>query len=382
MSSSPDLGIADSKIDSVLVELMRPNKTDALSYVDGSAAPPLRYAHAVIDHRADENPYLQDILVGPLPVVNGTTKWEPLEYPYTRKTEGKIRNLDADTDIVYDEWLLGVSATVADITVDLWNATALGLDNDTIEIWGIDPLYQDGDRIMRWDTFWSFPLDVFDSETLLPMGLFFMSDVTGRDPSKWTVQGWYYNGVFYETTDAFRNAYWSGEVEKLGKNTDGPWAQTDQQGKIPPLDTTAPPVAVLPQGSRFNLDAENKYVEWMGWSFYIGFSRDTGMALFDIRFKGQRILYELGLQEALAHYAGMSANLLLIITVFVQAANMITRERSNAVSYGLPGYILWVRTFCFRAAQGLRLPGVRNIPQLEFLRLRDDTHSSQLDLPL
>lgn len=292
---------------SLLIELMRPNKTDALAYVDGGGALPARYAHAVIDHRADENPYIQDILVGPLPVVNGTTTWEPLEYPYTRKTEGKVRNLEADTDVVYDEWLLGVSATIADITLDLWNATALGLENDTIEIWGIDPLYQDDDRIMRWDTFWTIPSDVFDSETLLPMGLFFMSDVTGRDPSKWSVQGWYYNGIFYETTEAFRNAYWNGEVEKLGGSVDGPWAHTDQQGTIPPLDTMAPPIGVAPQGARFSVDAESKYVEWMGWSFYVGFSRDTGMALFDVRFKGKRILYELGLQEALAHYAGTFA---------------------------------------------------------------------------
>ncbi len=28
------------------------------------------------------------------------------------------------------------------------------------------------------------------------------------------------------------------------------------------------------------------------------------MRLFDIKYKGERIIYELGLQEAIAHYAG------------------------------------------------------------------------------
>lgn len=42
----------------------------------------------------------------------------------------------------------------------------------------------------------------------------------------------------------------------------------------------------------------------MDFSFYIAFSRDTGMTLFDIKYKGERIIYELGLQEAIAHYAG------------------------------------------------------------------------------
>ncbi|KAH7144289.1 copper amine oxidase [Dactylonectria estremocensis] len=302
LTTSEDAGSWDNTL--LLVELMRPNKSEALSYVDDSGVLPTRYARAVISHQADENLYFQDILVGPLPVVNGTTTWAPLEYPFTRKTGGKIRNLDADSDALYGEWLHQVSSTVADITLDLWNATALGLENDTLSIWGIDPVYQEEDRILRWDTFWSNPTSMFNVESMMPMGLFLMSDVSGRDVSKWSVQGWYYNGIFYETTEEFRTAYWSGEVEKLDGNWDGPWAETDRQGPIPPLDTMAPPVATAPQGARYSVDAERKYVEWMGWSFYIGFTRDSGMALFDIRYKGQRILYELGLQEALAHYAG------------------------------------------------------------------------------
>ena len=42
----------------------------------------------------------------------------------------------------------------------------------------------------------------------------------------------------------------------------------------------------------------------MDFSFYMGFTYNRGWAFYDIRHKGQRILYELSLQEALAHYAG------------------------------------------------------------------------------
>ena len=70
------------------------------------------------------------------------------------------------------------------------------------------------------------------------------------------------------------------------------------------MDDASPPIAVAPAGSRYSVDQEAKYVEWMNFSFYLSFSRDTGLRLFDIRHNGQRILYELGLEEALAHYAG------------------------------------------------------------------------------
>jgi primary-amine oxidase len=274
-------------------------------HIDSGASSPARYAHVIIDNRATVDPYFQDLLVGPLPLNNATATYEPLEYPYTRKTDGKVRNLGADDDdTLYSEWLYVIAAEVADITIDLWGGTPTGADNDTMDVWGIDPLWQDDGRIIRWDMFWNYPVDEFDAETLLPLGLYFKSDVTGRDPSQWKLEGWLYNNIFYETTEEFRTAYWSGAVPKLAANTEGDWARSDPQNPSFPYDSSYPPTAIAPSGSRFSVDSEQKYVEWMGYSFFIGFSRDTGMALYDIKYKGERILYELGLQEALAHYAG------------------------------------------------------------------------------
>lgn len=142
-----------------------------------------------------------------------------------------------------------------------------------------------------------------DSGTLLPLGLFFMSDITGRDPSQWKLEGWLYNGVFYETTDEFRAAVFAPGFEKIPVNVDGPQGSTDRAGDILPMDQLHPPTDVAPAGSRFSIDYEQKYVKWMDFEFYISFSRDTGMHLNDIKYKGERIIYELGLQEALAHYA-------------------------------------------------------------------------------
>lgn len=41
-------------------------------------------------------------------------------------------------------------------------------------------------------------------------------------------------------------------------------------------------------------------------SFYISSGRDLGMQLHNVMYKGERIIYELGLQEAVAHYASSS----------------------------------------------------------------------------
>ncbi|KAG4421066.1 hypothetical protein IFR04_005829 [Cadophora malorum] len=286
----------------LMIELMEPNKTDVLNYLENSGPLPSRYAHVIINHRASEEPVYQDLLVGPLPLQHDTVTSEPLTYPYTRKTEGKVRNLDAD-DETWQAWKANVSSTILDITLDLWNGSYLGLDNDTLVVFGIDPLWQD-DGITRWDQFWNSQESVQESLTLLPLGLYFTTNATGRDASKWTLDGWLYNSIFYETTEAFRAAYYSPGFVKNGANVDGSWAYSDQEGEIPALDTNFPPISIAPSGSRYFTDPDQNYVKWMDFEFYTSFSRDTGLSLHDIKYKGDRIIYELSLQEALAHYAG------------------------------------------------------------------------------
>ncbi|KAL1876689.1 hypothetical protein Plec18167_005097 [Paecilomyces lecythidis] len=285
----------------LLVELLQPNKSDALPYLNSEGPTPERYAKATIQFQATEEPYIQEWMVGPLPI-SDTSTLQPLNYLYNKGT-GTQRVYDADDDAL-DDFMNKIGASIADITLALWNGTAMGLDNDTMSIWGIDPLWHENGRIIYWSGFWNNPTSFYDSSTLLPLGLYVKTDITGRDPSKWSVQGWYYDGEFYPSTEAFRSAFYSPGFEKFGPNVDGSWAHTKQQGPELPYDEMAPPIPVLPQGARYGVDIEEKYVEWMDFSFYISFNRDTGMKLFDVKYKGERIVYEVGLQEALAHYAG------------------------------------------------------------------------------
>lgn len=262
---------------------MAPNKTDVLAYFDGTGPAPPRYAHVRLDNRATVDAHYADILVGPLPAQNGTTTWAPLDYPWTRKTSGKVRNLEADSDSIYTELLDKTGAEVADITQALWGegAVADGTENATMYLWGIDPLWDEDGHIVRWVQFWGTPTDDYDAGTLLPMGLYIKFDTTGRDASQWKLEGWYYNGIFYESTEEFRAAFESPDFERLPGGVEVESFRTKPQGTVPKYDTQYPPVMVAPSGPRYAVDAERKYVEWMDFSFYVGFTRDTGMALYD-----------------------------------------------------------------------------------------------------
>jgi len=130
-------------------------------------------------------------------------------------------------------------------------------------------------------------------------------DLTGDTADDWEVTGVLYNSIFYHSLSSFRAAIHKPGFIINGANTDGDWASTDRSG--PPLleDERFPPIPVAPAGSRYKIDAEKMYVEWMDFSFYIAFSRDTGVRMFDLRYRGERIVYELGIMEAMAVY-GMS----------------------------------------------------------------------------
>ncbi|RPA87874.1 copper amine oxidase [Ascobolus immersus RN42] len=301
LTKTEEAGNWDNTI--ALVELFLPNKTDALAYIDGKTDKlPERYAHVIVDMRATEEPYMQDLLVGPLPVDNATTTVQPLDWAFN-KGSAKARNYNADEDARY-AFMLEVTKSITDITEELWNITVTGEDTDGGSVWGIDPLWREEGRTIAWDQLWLSPTSEFDTGTILPSGFYIKSDITGRDPSKWKILGLLHDGIYYDTVEDFRKAFEAGKVKALPVNEDGPWGWSDPDGEGLLNDDLHPPVQIAPSGARYQLDKEEKYVEWMGFSFYIGFSRDTGMRLFDIRYKGERIIYELGLQEALAHYAG------------------------------------------------------------------------------
>jgi primary-amine oxidase len=74
-------------------------------------------------------------------------------------------------------------------------------------------------------------------------------------------------------------------------------------------------------GPRYRADLEERYITWMGWSFYLGYECEVlrrpadctessccavemGQSLWDITFRGERIIYELSPQEAMAQYSG------------------------------------------------------------------------------
>ncbi|KAG4435648.1 hypothetical protein IFR05_008870 [Cadophora sp. M221] len=142
--------------------------------------------------------------------------------------------------------------------------------------------------------------------TLLPQGPYFKADTTGREPKNWRVVCWLYNNIVYSSSQDLRIAWGSPNFEKLPRNLDGAWTPL-KPDFIPDSNThssgTAP--TFLQSGeSRVQVDRDEAFISWMGFEFNFAFSQVNGISLYNIRLDGERIVYELSLQEAIAHYAG------------------------------------------------------------------------------
>ncbi|KAF4440787.1 hypothetical protein F53441_12195 [Fusarium austroafricanum] len=336
-----------------------PNKTDALAYLEKHGPAPARYARATIQFNSQLQPYIQEYMVGPLPVRKGSTRYEELNYMFT-SGRGRINVYNADSEAIA-AFNLQVGTEIKDITKQLLNGTATGAKDDNLLIAGSDPLTHSGDRVYQWNEFYSAHTGEFWAETILPTSLQFKVDITGRDPSKWQVAGWYYDGHYWPTTEAFRKGV-KDLNQKPGPNIDGAWTSTDQQGEKLPLDHLYPPITVQPDGPRFGVDKEQNYVEWskppqpnlaliwcktdiheVDFSFYISNHKETGLQLHDIRYKGDRIIYELGLQEALAHYA--SQDPLHASSAYLDSSYGIGTSQWNLVDgFDCPSYATYLNT--------------------------------------
>jgi primary-amine oxidase len=131
------------------------------------------------------------------------------------------------------------------------------------------PLVKEDGRVQMWQHFNAPQASIYDNTYLIPLGLYMRTDITGRDPSKWSVTGWVYNNIFYPSLDDLRNATKSSDFKIMGGTADEQWTRTEKQGDPLPLDEQPPPVSVQLSQPRFTVDETENYVTWSECSNYL-----------------------------------------------------------------------------------------------------------------
>jgi primary-amine oxidase len=284
------------------------NKTDVLPYIDGDGALPPKYARAIIFEGGKEEPGAQEYMIGPLPVSENTTV-APADWMYNGGmgafTPFNARYADGPKTNAIEPLMAEVMTNVSDITMALFGTAYYGRGDERSNMTSSSstPLSLDGTQGFRVMV-WQIPSQ---ASYLTRLDFYLLLDVPGTDPTHYSVKGFVTNGKFFTTEAALREAFEAGDLaETYAHSEDDDWVLVDYKPElgVRELEEQFAPSSIELGGKRYKIDTEQNYVEYMGWSFYLSYTRSFGIMFYDIKFKGERILYELSLQEALAQYSG------------------------------------------------------------------------------
>ncbi|CAG5118821.1 unnamed protein product, partial [Candidula unifasciata] len=160
--------------------------------------------------------------------------------------------------------------------------------------------------------------------TLHPLDLNFLVDIASSDPSQWTVESIWYAGQEFASYDQLIDDYNNNRINKTKisrpANNEDLFSSLHRRGEFQPRNPQRPPTVVEPDGKRYSVT--DRQVTYLDWTFNFRTSPLTGPALNDVRFKGQRIAYQISLSEVAVYYSGYSP--------FAQTSNFV----DSAVSMG------------------------------------------------
>uniref|UniRef100_A0A493T444 Amine oxidase n=1 Tax=Anas platyrhynchos platyrhynchos TaxID=8840 RepID=A0A493T444_ANAPP len=279
---------SDNCIASVDVQL--PAKAEVLQFLDAGGARPPREALAVLYFGNQEDPNVTEYVVGPLPVPTYHRDVTVQKYggkvPYHRRPV---------TGVEY----VAISALIQDELrkAPRFLAACCASDGTDLAVLTTAPRgFKSGDR-SSW--FVIFHAVEGTGYFVLPVGLEVLVEHGELDISLWYLSQVFYNGRYFSSTTKLEADFMAGLLEVI--RVEKPQDATVMGSMRPRRPPGAPgPLQFEPQGPRYSI--RDNRVTFQGWSIAFGMNPNTGPRLFDIRYRRERIIYELSLQEALALY--------------------------------------------------------------------------------
>ncbi|XP_004707250.1 retina-specific copper amine oxidase [Echinops telfairi] len=281
------------------VELQLPPKAAALAHLDRGHPPPAREALAIVLFGGQAQPNVSELVVGPLPrpsyLRDVTVERHGGPLPYHRRPM-----LAAEYAQMWRH-LNEVEFRKAPVFL----ASVLNYNGSTLSSLHATPRgLRSGDRATWMGLFHNISgAGIF----LHPVGLELLLDHRALDPAHWAVQQVFYLGQYYADLGHLEREFTAGRLEVVRVPLPSPNGASSLRSRASP--SRLPPLPLTLQGPQYSVQ-ENLVVSSL-WSFSFGHGVYSGLRLFDIRFKGERVAYEVSVQECLSVYGGESPKTML-----------------------------------------------------------------------
>nr|XP_011723349.1 retina-specific copper amine oxidase isoform X2 [Macaca nemestrina] len=281
------------------VELQLPPKAAALAHLDRGSPPPAREALAIVLFGGQPQPNVSELVVGPLPHpsymrdVTVERHGGPLPYhrrPVLRAEFTQMWRHLKEVELPKAPIFLASTFNYNGSTLAAVHATPRGL--------------RSGDRA----TWMALHHNISGVGLFLhPVGLELLLDHRALDPAHWTVQRVFYLGHYYADLGQLEREFKSGRLEVVRVPLPPPNGASSLRSRNSP--GPLPPLQFSPQGSQYSV--QGNLVLSSLWSFTFGHGVFSGLRIFDVRFQGERVAYEVSVQECMSIYGADSPKTML-----------------------------------------------------------------------
>ncbi|GFN75269.1 amine oxidase [Plakobranchus ocellatus] len=287
-----------------LIEAFLPPKQEVLGYLDGVRPPPTRKARVFVFRPSEQ--VVEEYLVEPLPhpqnisLMKSNTRKTKIPFSHRPFTKYEFKAM-------YQHVLPVINKKAGHLIQESYNASLMKC-NDRCLRFSLTPVssgfLEPGCRkVWLW-----FAYDI-EFYTLHPLDLQLLVDMTDINPENWEVQRVFYANRLFDSLDDLVIKYRSGVINKT--RTQFPDLPVEEQfsavymrGQPVPAADLPPPQQIQPSGPRYTL--EGNLLQYMDWRFNLRISPTVGTQLFDVRYKNERVLYELSMQEIAVLYSANS----------------------------------------------------------------------------
>ncbi|XP_060064118.1 putative amine oxidase [copper-containing] [Ylistrum balloti] len=303
---------ADAKVNNsyvYLAEIYVPPKIKVLDYLDNNDVKPDREAIVTIFRGDKRPPIVEEYLVGPLPNPSNLK-----EVPYHRQ---KIPfNLRPFTGPEWGFQMYAVNAaihsTLYDLVFESFGGKFIHCDDKCLRLVVPAPYSPAVSGVPHGRKTWFTMVRLVDVFFLHPLDFAVLINFN-YDTQNIEFEKVWYNGQSFNSLEELAAGYSDGTVRKtkvpFPSKNDRTFSKMTRRGPAFQNEFKRDPLQFEPDGKRYTI--HHNHVEYMGWKFYYRMSPVSGPQIYDVRFRDERIAYEISLQEIVVFYAGSKPSQML-----------------------------------------------------------------------
>ncbi|CAK6434224.1 unnamed protein product [Pipistrellus nathusii] len=297
-----------SKNSVFLIEMLLPRKQQVLKFLDHGQRRPAREARAVIIFGAQEHPNITEFAVGPLPRPHYMRLLPPRS---GHRLSWNSRPITSAEYVLLDHTLKEATRPLHRFFLDTTGFSFHDCQTRCLTYTDVSPSGLASGERRTWFIFQRIVEGFF----LHPTGLELLLNHSSMNAQDWAVEQLWYNGKFYRSPEELARKYRARQVDVViledlppegqgakGKGEPPLFSSYKPRGHFPSPFTWKGPHVVQPHGPRYRL--EGNAVLYGGWSFAYRLRSSTGLQVLNVHFDGERIAYEVSLQEAVSLYGG------------------------------------------------------------------------------